>query len=64
MVVVEDATYAPGQMHAAGLRRIAAAGGDVVHAKGVYYEWVRTLDTARAFERDYPELRNPPGFSL
>ncbi len=38
VVVVEDATYAPGDMHAAGLRRLTAAGVEIVHAKGVYYE--------------------------
>ncbi len=51
-------------MHEHGLRRIAEAGASVVHAKGVYYEWVRTLDAARAFERAHPELADPPGFRL
>lgn len=64
VAVVGDATFAPGSMHDAGLRRIADAGGAVVHAKGVYYEWVRTLEAARALERDHPGLAEPPGFSL
>jgi nicotinamidase-related amidase len=64
VVVVDDATYAPGDTHAAGLRRLTAAGAEIVHAKGVYYEWVRTLAAARSFERDHPELAEPPGFSL
>jgi nicotinamidase-related amidase len=64
VVVVDDATYAPEATHAAGLRRIVAAGGELAHAKGVYYEWVRTLDVARAFERDQPALADPPGFRL
>jgi nicotinamidase-related amidase len=64
VVVVEDATYAPGLMHDHGLRRLAAAGAEIVHAKGVYYEWVRTLEASRAFERDHPELSDPPGFDL
>jgi nicotinamidase-related amidase len=64
VVVVEDATYSPGPMHAAGIRRMAGAGVEIGHAKGVYYEWVRTLDAARAFERDHPDLAEPPGFSL
>jgi nicotinamidase-related amidase len=64
VVVVDDATYAPGDTHAAGLRRLAGAGAEIVHAKGVYYEWVRTLAAARAFERDHPDLAEPPGFSL
>jgi nicotinamidase-related amidase len=64
VAVVEDATYSPGATHDAGIRRLAAAGVEIVHAKGVYYEWVRTLEAARAFERDHPELADPPGFSL
>jgi nicotinamidase-related amidase len=64
VAVVADATYSPGAMHDHGLRRIAGAGGIVVHAKGVYYEWVRTLDAARAFERAHSDLAEPPGFAL
>jgi nicotinamidase-related amidase len=64
VAVVADATYSPGSMHDHGLRRIAEAGGIVVHAKGVYYEWVRTVDAALAFERTHPELASPPGFRL
>jgi nicotinamidase-related amidase len=64
VVVVEDATYASGDMHAAGLRRLAASGAEVMHAKGVYYEWLRTLADARAFQHAHPDLAEPPGFSL
>jgi nicotinamidase-related amidase len=64
VAVVADATYSPGAMHDHGLRRMADAGATVVHAKGVYYEWVRTLDAARAFEQAHPDLAEPPGFAL
>ncbi len=64
VVVVSDATYSPGAMHDHGLRRIADAGGIVSHAKGVYYEWVRTLAAAREFERTHPDLAEPSGFGL
>jgi nicotinamidase-related amidase len=64
VAVVADATYSPGAMHDHGLRRIADAGGVVIHAKGVYYEWVRTVDAALAFERENPDLASPPGFRL
>ena len=64
VAVVADATFAPGETHAAGLRRMTDAGAVILHAKGVYYEWIRTLEAARAFERDHPDLRDPPGFSL
>lgn len=64
VVVVADASYAPGPTHEAGVRRMAGAGIEISHAKGVYYEWVRTLAGARAFERDHADLADPPGFSL
>jgi nicotinamidase-related amidase len=64
VAIVEDAVYAPGLAHADGIRRIAAAGGTIVHAKGIYYEWVRTLEAALAFERDHASLADPPGFDL
>jgi nicotinamidase-related amidase len=64
VAVVADATYSPGAAHEHGLRRVAEAGAAVIHAKGVYYEWVRTLDAARAFQRAHPDLAEPPGFRL
>jgi nicotinamidase-related amidase len=64
VAVVDDATYAPGTAHAAGIRRMADAGAVIAHAKGVYYEWARDLATARAFEADHPALASPPGFDL
>lgn len=64
VAVVADATFSPGAMHEHGLRRLAAAGAELVHAKGAYYEWVRTLDAARAFQEAHPDLAQPPGFEL
>jgi nicotinamidase-related amidase len=64
VAVVVDATFAPGGMHDPGLRRMERLGVELVHAKGVYYEWVRTLEAARAFEAARPDLASPPGFSL
>jgi nicotinamidase-related amidase len=63
-VVVTDATFSPGAMQDHGLRHAHDAGAELRHAKGVYYEWIRTLDAARAFERDHPDLASPPGFHL
>ena len=62
--VVTDATFSPGEMHAFGLRRMHEAGVLQLHAKGVYYEWVRTLADARRFEQAHPDLAEPPGFAL
>jgi nicotinamidase-related amidase len=47
-VVVEDATFSPGEMHERGLRRLAGEGVERNHAKGVTYEWLATVDDAHA----------------
>lgn len=64
VVVVTDATFSPGAMHELGLRRIRESGVELHHAKGVYYEWIRTLEAARAFTAEHPALAKPPGFRL
>jgi len=64
VVVAEDATYSPFGAHAPGTARLRDLGVELVHCKGVYYDWVRTLKAARAFETDHPQLAPPPGFSL
>jgi nicotinamidase-related amidase len=48
VAIVEDATGAPGEEHALGLARAEALGAERVHAKGLYYEWVRSLEGLRA----------------
>lgn len=58
-VVVADATFSPGEMHARGLERLAAAGIDRNHAKGVTYEWLRSVERARAVLGE-PGLPPPP----
>jgi nicotinamidase-related amidase len=64
VAVVSDATFSPGEMHELGLRHVCDAGIEVRHAKGVYYDWIRTLEAARAFVRAHPDLTDPPGFRL
>jgi nicotinamidase-related amidase len=59
VVVVEDATFSPGEMHERGLARIAAEGVARNHAKGVTYEWLRTVEDAHAALGD-PALPPPP----
>ena len=59
VVVVEDATFSPGEMHERGLARIAADGVARNHAKGVTYEWLRTVEDAHAILGD-PGLPAPP----
>jgi len=64
VVVVADATFSPGAMQDFGLAHVRDAGAEVRHAKGVYYDWMRTVAEARAFEAGHPELGSPPGFEL
>ena len=64
VVVVADATFSPGEMHDHGLAHMREAGVEVRHAKGIYYDWVRTLAAARSFQTGHPDLAEPPGFDL
>jgi len=64
VAVVEDAAYSPCGAHAPGIARLRDLGLEVMRCKSVYYDWVRTLNAARTFELDNPELASPPGFSL
>jgi nicotinamidase-related amidase len=64
VVVAADCVFAPSEVHDHGIRRMTGAGAEILHAKGIYYEWVRTLDAARAFQAANPALVQPPGFEL
>jgi len=50
VAMVADATGSPGEAHRIGLERIRGAGGIIVSAKSLYYEWVRTVEKAMEFE--------------
>lgn len=50
VAVVANATGSPGAAHQIGLERIRDAGGIIVSAKSLYYEWVRTVEKALEFE--------------
>ena len=64
-VVVDDATYSPGDMHDARPAADRRGRCEIVHAKGVYYEWLRTLDAAAALRGATTRIsRSHPGFSL
>jgi nicotinamidase-related amidase len=58
-VVVEDATFSRGEMHERGLVRLTSEGVVRNHAKGVTYEWLRTVDEAHAVLGD-PALPPAP----
>jgi nicotinamidase-related amidase len=62
VVVVADATGSPGTAHQIGLERIRQAGGIILSAKSLYYEWVRTVEKALEFEESGIEA--PKGITL
>ena len=62
VAVVADATGSPGVAHKVGLDRIRGAGGIIVSAKSLYYEWVRTVEKALEFES--LGIETPEGFIL
>jgi nicotinamidase-related amidase len=59
VVVVEDAVFSPGEMHARGLARMSAEGVELNHCKGLAYEWTRTLGESRSVLQD-PEVGEAP----
>jgi nicotinamidase-related amidase len=62
VVVIADATGSPGDAHKLGLERIHQAGGIILSAKSLYYEWVRTVEQALAFEKS--GIKTPDGIIL
>ncbi|MGA0122729.1 MAG: isochorismatase family protein [Gaiellales bacterium] len=64
VVVVEDAVGSPGTAHAAGLDRMRRAGAIPVVTKQLHYEWMRSVERARAFRAAHPDLVQPPGVLL
>jgi nicotinamidase-related amidase len=64
VAVVADATGAPGSAHQYGLDRIRGAGGLVVSVKGLFYEWIRTVEQARRFRMECKDLGVPAGIQL
>jgi nicotinamidase-related amidase len=59
-VVVADASYTHNdRQHEFGLRRMAQLGVEIVHAKGIAFEWMRTVDVAIETTRGVNESRLP-----
>jgi nicotinamidase-related amidase len=60
-VVVEDATYsARERQHQRGLQRIAGAGVELNHCKGLAFEWLYTVDQAIETLRVAEKFGLPP----
>ncbi len=64
VAVAVDATYSPPEAHAHGLDRLRDVGVELLSAKGVLYDWLRSVPAAIDFVARNPELADPPGFSL
>jgi nicotinamidase-related amidase len=64
VVVVADASAAPGTAHAFGLDRARQAGALIVGVKNLFYEWLRTVEQARRFRTECAELGAPEGIQL
>lgn len=62
-VIVSDATEAPGPARDQGLARAAALGVEIVATRGLYYEWVRSLERW-AFAQAAPCIVAPAGTIL
>ena len=62
VVVVTDATGSPGEAHHIGLERIRGAGGIIVSAKSLYYEWIRTVEKSNEYENS--GIETPEGMTL
>jgi nicotinamidase-related amidase len=59
-VVVADASYTQNDsQHEFGLRRMQQLGVEIVHAKGIAYEWMRTVDVANETRRAVNATRQP-----
>ena len=63
VAVVEDATASPPPHHAHGIRRLSAAGAVITSVKGIYYEWMRDIDTDNR-TRQHMNSPLPPGLTL
>jgi nicotinamidase-related amidase len=61
VAVVADASYTQdAAQHESGLRRMAQLGVEIVHAKGVAFEWMRTVDLAIETTRQITSARPAP----
>jgi nicotinamidase-related amidase len=64
VAVVRDAVQSPGDAHEHGLDRLRQLGIELVSTKGLFYEWLRTVDAAYAFGSEHPDLEPPDGLIL
>jgi nicotinamidase-related amidase len=64
VVALHDVLYSPGAAHVNGIRRLERSGVELISAKELAYDWLRTVEGARDFFRANRDLADPPGFAL
>ncbi len=64
VAVVADATGSPAPNHEIGLGRMRSAGILIVNMKGLFYEWLSTLEAVERFHRELPDMRHQAGIVL
>jgi nicotinamidase-related amidase len=60
VAAVGDATGSPGMAHAFGIERMRDAGVTIVSTKGLFYEWVRTVELALRWRAECFDLLGAP----
>ena len=64
VVVVIDATGTPAPGQEIGLSRMQSAGAILVNMKGLFYEWLRTIEAVNRFHKELPDMRELSGIVL
>lgn len=64
VAVVADATGSPAPGQEMGLNRMKSAGVVIVDQKGLFYEWLRTIDAVNRFHAELPDMRGLSGVVL
>lgn len=64
VIALHDVLYSPGAAHANGIRRLERSGVELISAKELAYDWLRTVKGARDFFQANRDLADPPGFAL
>ncbi len=64
VIVVVDAVGSPAPGNELGLERLRSAGAVLVDAKGLFYEWLRTVAEVERFHDELPHMRAAAGSKL
>jgi nicotinamidase-related amidase len=64
VAVVADATGTPAPNQAIGISRMQSAGAIIVSLKGLFYEWLRTVEEVNRFHQELPHMRSLAGIVL